>query len=103
MKVLELADLDLELNRRKSVARRSKKSPLGEPYPHDVAFPVSRSYHRVMSKQQDKIGTALAIVGVTGLAVVIASADPQCDRGCKNNLQHLFEHVLGDVIKGLLA
>ncbi len=56
-----------------------------------------------MSKRQDKIGTALAIVGVTGLAVAMASADPQCDRGCKNNLQHLFEHVLGDVIKGLLA
>ena len=56
-----------------------------------------------MSKQQEKIGTALAIVGATGLAVAIAAADPQCDRGCRNNLQHLFEHVLGDAIKGLLA
>ena len=57
-----------------------------------------------MSKrQQEQIGTALAIVGVTGLAVAIAAANPQCDRGCQSNLQHIFEHVLGDVIKGLLA
>lgn len=54
-------------------------------------------------KQQEKIVTGLAIVAVAGLAVAIASANPNCDRGCRNNLEHLFDHVLGDVIKGLLA
>lgn len=59
---------------------------------------------RAMSKaQQEKFGMALAIVGVTGLVVLFASANPHCDRGCRTNLQHLFEHVLDDVVEGLLA
>lgn len=56
-----------------------------------------------MSKQQQKIATAVAVVAITGLVVVIAKRDPHCDRGCQNNLQHLFEHVLGDAVQSLLA
>jgi len=41
----------------------------------------------------------------TGAVVVlqILAAQPNCDRGCKNNLEHLTQHVIGDVLTRLLA
>lgn len=54
-------------------------------------------------RQQSKIATGVGIVVVAGIVCAIAVANPNCDRGCQNNLEHLFTHVLDDVIKGLLA
>lgn len=54
-------------------------------------------------KQQNAIATALGIVVVAGLFYKIASASPNCDRGCQNNLRHFFDHVLNDAVKGLFA
>lgn len=56
-----------------------------------------------MSQQEQKIVTALAILGAAGFVLAVAAANPHCDRGCENNLQHILKHVLGDVVEGLLA
>jgi hypothetical protein len=49
-----------------------------------------------MNKQ---ILVALLILG--GVALVAPS--PRCGRGCKNLLQHIAEHELGNLLSALLA
>lgn len=50
-----------------------------------------------MKPQQ--IGTAVVVL----LVVAAILPSPQCGRGCKNLLQHIAEHELGNLIAGLLA
>jgi hypothetical protein len=48
------------------------------------------------------VGNALLVgVGAVVFLQMLAS-QPNCDRGCKNVLQHLTEHVLGDMLTNLL-
>ena len=53
-------------------------------------------------KQQANLVTGLAIVAIAGLVVAWAKSDPKCNRGCQDNLDHFFNHVLDDVITGSL-
>jgi len=41
-------------------------------------------------------------VGVVVLAKILES-QPNCNRGCKTVLEHITNHVLTDVVSGLLS
>ncbi len=46
----------------------------------------------------------MVLIGAGAVVVLqILAANPNCDRGCKNNLEHLTQHVIGDVFTRLLA
>jgi hypothetical protein len=55
-----------------------------------------------MARKND-LGNVL-LIG-TGAVVVlqILAAQPNCDRGCKNNLEHLTQHIIGDMLKAAFA
>jgi hypothetical protein len=45
--------------------------------------------------------TVFALLGVAAVGFTAAMMmDPKCDRGCKNNLQHLLEHELKFFLSG---
>ncbi len=41
-------------------------------------------------------------VGVVVIAKVLAS-EPNCNRGCKTVLEHITQHVVGELISGALG
>jgi len=46
----------------------------------------------------------VVLIGAGAVVVLqILAAQPNCDRGCKNNLEHLTQHVISDVLTRLLA
>ncbi len=55
-----------------------------------------------MARKND-LGKVVLIGTGAVVALQILAAQPNCDRGCKDNLQHLTQHVIGDVIKKLLG
>jgi hypothetical protein len=55
-----------------------------------------------MARKSD-VGKAVLIGTGIVVGLQILAAQPNCDRGCKNNLEHLTQHVIGDVLTKLLA
>lgn len=55
-----------------------------------------------MARNNDLGKIVLAGAGAVVVLQILA-AQPNCDRGCKNNLEHLTQHVIGDVIRAALA
>jgi len=49
--------------------------------------------------------TAQALLLGAGILVVLKllEAQPNCNRGCKNMLEHITQHVLGDMISGAFS
>jgi hypothetical protein len=46
----------------------------------------------------------VVLVGAGAVVLIqILAANPNCDRGCKSNLEHLTAHIVGDVFTRLLA
>jgi hypothetical protein len=54
-----------------------------------------------MARKND-LGNVVLIGAGAVLAIQILAAQPNCDRGCKNNLEHLTQHILGDVFTAML-
>jgi hypothetical protein len=54
-----------------------------------------------MAGKNDLGNVVLAGAGAI-LLIQILAAQPNCDRGCKNNLEHLSQHILGDVFAAML-
>jgi hypothetical protein len=56
-----------------------------------------------MSAKEEAVVRTL-VLGTTVVAgLMILSSSPNCNRGCKTVAQHLAEHVLGDMLKSLVA
>jgi hypothetical protein len=55
-----------------------------------------------MSKD-DKSVIALLILAGIGVATIVAinwlESNPNCDKGCRTQLEHLKEHVLADLLR----
>ena len=56
-----------------------------------------------MARKNDDLGKVV-LIGAGALVVIkILAANPNCDRGCKNTLEHLSQHIIGDVFTRLLT
>ena len=55
-----------------------------------------------MARQSDVGKVVLIGTGIV-IGLQILAAQPNCDRGCKSNLEHLTQHVIGDVLTKLLS
>ena len=55
-----------------------------------------------MARNND-LGKVVLVGAGAVLVLQILAAQPNCDRGCKNNLEHLTQHVIGDVLTRLVG
>ncbi len=55
-----------------------------------------------MARNND-LGKVVLVGAGAVVALQILAAQPNCDRGCKNNLEHLTQHIIGDMLKAAFA
>ena len=59
-------------------------------------------YHGDMNKNSDALSGLLAGAAVLGIGLWLAS-NPRCEGGCKTVAEHLIEHSIPQLLRGLLA
>ena len=56
-----------------------------------------------MARKDSDLGTVLLVGTGVVVGLQILASQPNCDRGCKNMLEHLTEHVLQEMLTKLFG